>query len=187
MNRWSWAAGVLVLAALGSGWLAWNTRTGSSGSDERPRADYVLMDFEMVSLDKQGQEQVTLRAPRLSRESGDESLDIQDPTFLLPDGNNQHWTLTARHGWVSADADQLLLRGEVEGRSPQQGRMPDTRINTDTLTVLPDQHLARTDAAVQLSQPGLVQTGVGMELDTTTRNLRLLSQVKTRYEPAAAR
>ncbi|REN02585.1 LPS export ABC transporter periplasmic protein LptC, partial [Mycobacterium tuberculosis] len=35
--------------------------------------------------------------------------------------------------------------------------------------------------------PGLSQTGVGFEADMKTRQYKLLSQVKTRYEPNAAR
>ena len=187
MTGWRLAAVLLAVAALGSGWLAWQHRAAAPTGDEPPRADYVLMDFRMVALDKQGQEQVTLEAPRLSRQPGDESLDIHTPTFLLPDGQGHHWTLSADSGWVSPEADELRLTGNVEGRSPDQGSLPDTRINTDSLAVLPDQNLARTDAPVRLSQPRLTQTGTGMELDTATRNLRLLSQVTTRYEPAPAR
>ena len=187
MSLRGWIAGALLLAAIASGWLAWDNRARPEVSGETERSDYVLYDFELVALDEQGQERMTLRAPQLARQPGDESLDIQTPLFLLPDGNGHHWQLSAQTGWVRADGKELILREDVLGRSPEQGTMPDTRISTQTLTVLPDQNLARTDVAVRLSQPGLVQTGVGMELDTATRNLRLLSQVKTRYEPAAAR
>ena len=187
MSLRGWIAGALLLAAIASGWLAWDNRPQAAAAEMAERPDYVLHDFELIALDKQGKESLTLRAPQLARRTGEESFDLQSPLFLLPDDNGHHWQLSAKTGRISAEGDELILREDVLGRSPEQGDMPDTRISTDTLTVLPDQNLARTDAAVRLSQPGLVQTGVGMELDTATRNFRLLSQVKTRYEPAASR
>lgn len=185
MNRRLWLALGLAVAVGATGWMAWHNHAGLPAQDDLSRTDYVLHDFEMVSLGVDGRERITLRAPRLSRRTDDESLDIVDPTFLLPDSEGHHWELRARSGWVSDDGDRLVLHGGVEASSPADGPQPATRIATETLTVLPDRHLAQTVAPVRLSQPGLVMTGTGMELDTASRHLRLLSQVKTRYEPAA--
>ena len=54
---------VLLVAALFSGWSAWKQR----GVEEAPvaatdRSDYLMRDFEMISLDDKGQESITLRA-----------------------------------------------------------------------------------------------------------------------------
>lgn len=187
MSPRGWIALALAVAAIATGWLAWDNRRPEAAVTDALRSDYVLYDFEMVSLDDEGNETLTLRAPQLAREPGKESFDIQTPVFLLPDGKGHHWELGAKTAWVSEEGDEVILRGDVLGRSPPDGSMPDTRIATETLSVYPRRDLAQTDASVRLSQPGLTQTGVGMELDTATRNLRLLSQVKTRYEPAAAR
>ena len=40
---------------------------------------------------------------------------------------------------------------------------------------------------VTMARPGLRQSGVGFEADLKSRQYSLLSQVKTRYEPNAAR
>ena len=79
------------------------------------------------------------------------------------------------------------LRGGVKGDSPTDPAIVPTTFRSDTLTIYPRRNLAQTEDVVEMTQPGLSQRGVGMQLDTATRNLRLLSQVKTRYEPSAAR
>ena len=47
---------------------------------------------------------------------------------------------------------------------------------------LPAQDQARTDARVTLTQPGIIQTGVGMDADLKNRTYRLRSQVNVRYD-----
>lgn len=179
--------GLLLAAAIGSGWLAWNNRQQAQASSQVSSSDYVLYDFQIVALDKQGQESVTLRAPHLARNGNDQTLDIQTPLFLLPDGAGAHWQLRAATGWVSAQGDEMQLRGGVEGDSPADGNIAPTTFRSDTLNVFPQRNFARTDDAVVMTRPGITQQGVGFELDMATRQARLLSQVRTRYEPSAAR
>ena len=45
-----------------------------------------------------------------------------------------------------------------------------------------DQNLARTDDRATLTQPGIIQTGVGMDADLKNRTYRIKSQVKVRYD-----
>ncbi len=188
MNGRFWLAIALGTAAVASSWMAWHQRDAApQAATANNTADYVLHDFQIVGLDAQGKESVTLRAPHLARQSEDETVDIQTPLFLLPDGNGHHWQLAAATGWLSADGDQLRLQGGVSGHSPAGADIAPTTFRTESLTAFPRRNLVQTDDAVEITQPGLRQTGVGMQLDTTTQNLRLLSQVRTRYEPSAAR
>lgn len=187
MNKRPLVIGALLLATLWSGWQAWNNRQQPEATPAAAGADYTLHDFQIIALDAQGKESVTLRAPRLTRSSQDETLDISRPLFLLPDNAGKHWQLAAATGWVSADGEQMILRGGVKGDSPADPAIVPTTFRSDTLTIYPRRNLAQTEDVVEMTQPGLNQRGVGMQLDTATRNLRLLSQVKTRYEPSAAR
>ena len=177
---------VLLLAAVVSGWSAWRMRErGAAAAVAAERSDYVLRDFELVVLGKDGTESVRLRAPELQRRRGDESLDVASPVFLIP-GTETTWRLRADRGWVSADGELARLEGDVAGDSaPGQG--PATTFRTGRLELLPRQDLARTDDAVRLSQPGIIQNAVGMEANLKTQQYRLLSKVRTRYEPSARR
>ena len=115
MNKRTLVVGALLLATLWSGWQAWNNRQQAPAAPAAAGADYILHDFEIIALDAQGKESLTLRAPRLTRSSQDETLDISKPLFLLPDNAGKHWQLAAATGWVSADGEQMILRGGVKG------------------------------------------------------------------------
>ena len=184
--NWRAALGLTLLAAaIVSGWSAWRMR----GSDAptaglAQRSDYVLRDFELVGLGSDGTESMRLLAPRLQR-GEDQSMDITTPLFMIP-GSGGTWQVRAEHGWVSPDAELARLEGGVSGRSdPDAG--PPTTFDTASLELLPDQDLARTRGQVTLTQPGIIQTGTGLEANLKTRQYRLLSQVRTRYEPSASR
>ena len=103
-------------------------------------------------------------------------------TFNMVNGQ-----LRADTGWVSPKGEELRLRGNVAGDSPQDGGTPPTTFRTTALDVFPERSLARTAEPVTMARPGLRQTGVGFEADLKSRQYSLLSQVKTRYEPNAAR
>ncbi|APP74841.1 LPS export ABC transporter periplasmic protein LptC [Xanthomonas vesicatoria ATCC 35937] len=180
---------VLFAAAVISGWSAWQQRARPAAAVvDESKADYVLRDFELITLDKQtGKEAMTLRAPEMHRNRADQTADITTPVFLLPDNANQPWTLRAKTGWVSPKGDELRLRGDVEGDSPTAGATPPTTFRTESLDVFPQQNLAKTAAPVTMRRPGIMQSGVGFEADLKSRQYKLLSQVKTRYEPNAAR
>ena len=172
----------LLAAALVSGWSAWRMRDRSEPPPvAAQRSDYVLRDFEMVMLAKDGSESVRLKAPELQRSREDESLAIVQPVFLMP-AREGAWRLGADQGWVAPAGDLIRLEGNVAGVS-EGGNPSQASLRTGRLELLPEQSLARTDDRVTLTQPGIIQTGVGMEADLKTRNYRLLSQVKVRYDP----
>lgn len=178
--------GILLLAALASGWSAWRHRVVETpAAPVRDRPDYTLSDFQVVMLNKDGAESGTLRAPAMQR-GDDEISHITRPVFLLPDAAGQHWQLQADTGWVSAKGEEVRLRGNVAGDSPDDGKTPPTTFRTDALDVFPPSNLASADGRVVVTRPGVRQTGVGFKANLKTRQYSLLSQVQTRYEPNLA-
>nr|QMS48095.1 uncharacterized protein YrbK clustered with lipopolysaccharide transporters [uncultured bacterium] len=174
---------LLLVAALVSGWSAWRQRAGdapASAASHRP--DYVLQDFELVSLDGDGKEAFTLRAPSLKRDPRDGTMELQSPVFLLPERDGLYWDLRARTGWISADNEEMRLRGDVLAvTDPAGGR--DMRMETQELDVFPGTRRARSAVAVTVSQPGTTMRGTGMEADLAGKRLKLLTKVQTRYVP----
>lgn len=186
--NWRMALGlVLLAAAVVSGWSAWKQRDVAepdAPSSERP--DYLMRDFEVVSLDDQGRESMTLRAPSMQRDPKSQTFTIATPLFLLPDSEGHHWEMRSKAGWVSAKGDELRLSGDVKGTSPREAVVPST-FDTQRLNVFPRKDLATTDDAVTITRPGSILSGVGFEINTKTKQYTFKSQVKTRYEPKSAR
>lgn len=177
---------VLLVAAIFSGWSAWKQRARPEAAAGGPdRSDYVMHDFEIVALDKQGKEAVTLRAPEMHR-NPDESLSISTPLFLLPDSEGKYWQMRAKHGWMSSDHSRLRLRTNVRGTSPTDVPPP-TMFRTQRLDIYPDKNLATTDLAVTITRPGSILSGVGFETHLKNKTYEFKSQVKSVYAPKSAR
>lgn len=183
----SWRGGliiVLLLAAIASGWSAWKQRAEEpEATTTSDRSDYVLEDFELVSLDDDGHEAFTLRAPHLQRNPADETMSLREPVFLLPEGEaGLYWDLSAATGWISADSERMRLEGEVVAISdPDGGRA--MRLDTEALEVLPRQRLANSDVAVTITEPGTTMRGTGLDVDLADKRFQLHSKVHTTYVP----
>ena len=186
----NWRLGIglmLLVAAVLSGWSAWKQRDVAEPealSSDRP--DYLMRDFEMISLDDQGKESITLRAPEMQRNPKDQTFTIATPLFQLPDTDGHHWEMRSKTAWVSAKGDEMRLAGDVTGRSPKEASLAST-FDTQRLNVFPRKNLAVTDTAVTITQPGSILTGVGFETNTKTSQYQIKSQSKLRYVPKSAR
>ncbi|KAF1711427.1 LPS export ABC transporter periplasmic protein LptC [Pseudoxanthomonas kalamensis DSM 18571] len=177
----------LLLAAILGGWSAWKHRDQPQPQVmQTGRPDYVMRDFEMIVLDDAGSESLSLRAPLMERDPNDHTYTIATPLFLIPDDEGRNWELRADSGWASAKGDEVKLKDDVIGTSPPGSSLTGT-FETAYLDVLPRENLARTDAAVTLTQPGSILKGVGFEIHTKTKRYAFKSKVRSRYEPHAAR
>jgi lipopolysaccharide export system protein LptC len=174
---------VLLAGALLSGWavLRHHPRQPQQGAGTG-RSDYVLHDFELISLGDTGQESFTLRAPLLEETPGAKTMELTTPLFLLPDGDGHYWHVRSTTGWVSAKRDEIRLHGDVRTTSPPE----DTRritMNTEQLNLFPNTRTATSPAPVTLAEPGLTMRGVGLKADLAARRFTLLSQTTARYVP----
>src|SRR5512141_3487496 len=113
----TWRGGLtraLLLGALLTGWFVLRHHAQkAAGVGVSGRSDFVLRDFELISLDKTGKESFTLRAPLLEQTPGARTMELSSPLFLLPDIDGHYWKVRSRTGWVSGNHDELRLRGQV--------------------------------------------------------------------------
>lgn len=178
---------ILLLAAIVSGWSAWKNRdVPPPNRIVADRSDYVMRDFEMIVLNGQGAEAVAVRAPEMARNPHDETYTITTPLFLLPEEDGRSWELRSKTGWLSAKGEELRLKGDVHGVSPE-GSARKAEFRTETLNVFPDRDLARTDDVVTVTQPGSRLSGRGFETNLKTKEYTFKSQVRSIYEPRSAR
>ncbi|WP_166206290.1 LPS export ABC transporter periplasmic protein LptC [Cognatiluteimonas telluris] len=182
--NWRAVATVLLLAgALVSGWAVLHQRpkapTQGAGTG---LSDYVLRDFELISLDDHGKEAFTLRAPMLQQTPGARTMDLTTPLFLLPNESGHYWHVKSNKGWVSANRDQIRLTGNVRTLSPSE-EPSRIAMKTSQLNVFPNSRKAATRAFVTVTQPGLTMHARGMQVDFGTRRYQLMSQVRSHYVP----
>lgn len=186
----TWRSGLgllLLLAALFSGWSLWKQRQHDAPSAERSnRPDYVLKEFELVALDKQGKEAFTLRAPHLKRRPDDKTMTLDTPLFFFPDKQGAYWQARSNSAWVNAKADEVRLSGDVNIDSPAGEPRP-VKLATTQLNVFPDENRASTPELVTVTQPGFILRGRGFETNLKTKQYQFKSQVRSSYEPSTRR
>lgn len=183
----SWRGGltmILLVAAIASGWSVWTHSDEIADTVIAQRPDYVLRDFEIVSLDSEGKEAFTLRGPELQRDLGAKSMTLLAPLFLVPDRNGTYWEVRSKQGFVPEDGKELRLRGDVVATSPAQ-LPPQTRIESSELNLFPRANRATSAVAVTVTRPGLTMRGRGLEADFNRQQVALLSDVHSRYVPAS--
>jgi lipopolysaccharide export system protein LptC len=147
------------------------------------RADYLLVDFQLVALDEQGRESFTLRAPRLARDPAVRTLDIATPLFVIPPragAAGTPWEVRSKTAWVSEGGDEIRLRGDVLATSTDGSGRP-VRLETQRLNVFPETRRATSDVEVSLRQPGFILNGQSLEAFLDTKRV-FLKDIKARYE-----
>lgn len=188
MSWRGWLTLALLLLAAVTGWSLWQQQdTESDAPAAAGRPDYVLVQFELIALDEQGRESFTLRAPRLARDPAARTMDITTPVFVIPPRPGSEggaWTVQSQTGWVSADGNELRLRGQVRADSVDPEGQP-VSMRTEQLNIFPDTKRATSAAPVTLTQPGLILNGRGVEAQLDSKRVNFLSDFKARYERTA--
>ena len=173
---------ILLAAAILSGWSAWMQKDDIEAPTqvETAQPDFLLRDFELVALDKQGKESFTLKSPELARNPNDKTLFLVTPFFQSPNKQGERWEMRAQTGWVSADNSEVRLRGNVIANSPPGAKQP-ADMKTEELDVFPEKNIATSKVAVSITGTGSTMTGVGMEADLDQNRIKLLSNVRSTY------
>ncbi|MDO5611343.1 MAG: LPS export ABC transporter periplasmic protein LptC, partial [Pseudomonadota bacterium] len=182
MSWRGWLTLALLLAAIGSGIAILRQQQSmltDGVADYRP--DYVLHNFEAITLDKQGRESFTLQAPNLARNPDNREMNIDQPTFLFPDKSGSRWRSQSKTAWVNADGSEVRLRGDVRFDNPNGDKQ--MRMETEALDVFPDANRASSDQHVTITQPGSIIRGRGLEAQLDENRVTLKSEVRAQYAP----
>jgi len=174
----------LVAVALVAGIAVWELRP-------KPRAamagtaqsDYILENFELTSLDEDGNESFSVTSPHLEREPGGNSLTMRLPRFSFPDQKQGRWVATSNSAWVADKGVEVRLIDKVELLGPVSPRGERTRFNTARLQIFPRKDLATSQDPVTISRADSILHGTGLRADMKSHHIQLLANVKGRYAP----
>ena len=94
------------------------------------------------------------------------------------------WILTAPHGKSNGDNSVVNLWNQVDARRPAGNGYKPFTFETKTLTLYPPKNQITTGDPVKFYEPGTqnITTGVGLEANTKTKIIHILSQVESTYE-----
>jgi lipopolysaccharide export system protein LptC len=184
MSRRGWLVLVLLLLAGASSLLVWQLRPAPRPApQEQARSDYTLENFELVTLDDDGKESFSVRAPHLERDPQGKSLTITKPQFSFPARSGGRWNATAGSAWVGPKGELVRLEQNVALVGPPGERNVRTVMRTARLEIQPKQDKASSPALVTIERGDSILQGKGLRADLKTHRVELLADVKGRYAP----
>jgi len=174
---------LLTALALLSLWLERTAREApAQATPNRHDADYSVERFSITDYGRDGTPKSTLSAVRMVHYPDDDSTVLAAPRLVQTRPGEPRLVLSADRGTLSRDGEEVFLNDNVLlVREPGEG-VPETRMLTSYLHVLPGRGLARTDREVRIEEPGRTLVGRGMEYDNGARRLVLESQVRGSFE-----
>ncbi len=153
--------------------------------------DYFVDRLALLTMTATGAPGYRIEARRLVHFPEDDTARFESPTLISLTPGRPQLTVTADTGLLfnpTAQREQSVhLSGQVRLTRAATAQAGLLQADTDFAIVLPDRDLVQTDRAVQIRLGEHRLDGIGMELNTATRQLRLDSRVSAVFQPPTPR
>ena len=180
----------LVLVGLLAALTFWLDRAVQSGRDatgaSRHDPDYIVDNLSSARMGEAGETKYTLAAAKMVHYPDDDTTLLTTPRFVSYGSAKAPVTITSSQAVVSGRGDHVYFQDNVRVTRSAYGEQSELVMRTVFLHVIPDHHLARTDRQVTITDDATVVTAVGLELNSETHVLKLLSSVRGTYDPSKA-
>ncbi|HEY5800162.1 MAG TPA: LPS export ABC transporter periplasmic protein LptC [Burkholderiaceae bacterium] len=179
---------MLALAlALGSFWLLRIMQKEINDTEpavKRNDPEYFVDNFTFVRLSKSGHARYVVNGAQLTHRPQDDTTEIAQPLMQSFTAERAPTTIRAQKAQVARDASSVELSGDVRIERAKSIHGGALQLKTASLTVLPDDDIMRTSAAVDVQMGESHMTATGMEANNATGQLQLLSKVRMRMRSA---
>jgi lipopolysaccharide export system protein LptC len=155
----------------------------AANANLRHDPDYIISNFTATSLDTQGKTRFTMSAQKMWHYPDDDSTHMEAPQLLSMLAGRPPMRTSALRGTVSSKGDEVFLYDDVLIVRPAYAAQSELKVSTNYLHAIPDQDLVDTDHLVTVTNATTSMQAVGMELNNKARTVKLLSRVKSTYEP----
>lgn len=183
-TRFSYLFPLLLLAVLAglTFWLDQAVQEGVHGnSAQRHDPDYIAEKIIAHRMDANGDVKHTLYADRMTHFPDDDSTHLVSPRFVSNASARAPMSITSRTARVSSGGEHVYFETDVRATRAAYDDKSEMVMETSFLHVTPDEHIARTDRAVTVTDAHTVARAIGLELNSETRIVKFLSQFKGTY------
>jgi len=174
-----------VIAAL-TFWLEFTVQraTVTEQKHERKDPDLTVTGLSAVQSGPDGAPRYRLAATRMVHFPDDDSTHLDQPRFRSLEAGRPPVSVRADRGLVSSEGQHIYLYQDVVVvQEREESRGGPLTVTTSSLHLIPDKDFAETRDPVTITEARTKLQGVGLELDAQTRVLKLLSEVRGRYDP----
>ena len=185
MERWSTAFPLALLAMLAALTL-WLDRTVQPPTTPRDGSarhdpDYIVDNLSAVRLGIDGAPRHRIEAKRMLHYPDDDTTHLEAPRYLSYAGKHPQITIVSDTALLSREGGTVDFNGNVRTVRAATEKQSELVLTTEHLRVIPDDHFAYTDAAVNIEDANTKLTAVGLELDDQAKTLKLKSRVRGTY------
>lgn len=184
LRAWLPVLPLLVLLA-GTYWLSEQVAPLPPAPDYKARhdPDVIVDNFSAMMMDERGAPRYLVAAQKLEHYPDNDSTYLQEPRLTSPSPGRPPIHVAAASGEVSRNGDEIFLHDAVKIVREASATQHELVVTTSYLHAVPDRDWADTDRAITMTDAHSVINAVGMQLDSKARELRLLGQVRSQYEP----
>lgn len=174
-----------VLAAL-SFWLDRLAQgpTRDLWNPSRHDPDYIVEKLSGVRIGASGTPAYALSAARMVHYPDDDSTLLTAPRFISYGSPRAPLTITANEAVVSAKGDHVYFQDDVRVSRAAYAGNAELVMRTTFLHVIPDHNIAKTDRLVTISDGATQVTAEGLEMNSETHVIKLMSKVRGTYDPS---
>ena len=182
---------IVLLASLAgvSYWYSQTTRLRNLPTPvSREGPDFVVNGVTVTQFNDSGRATSRLHASELAHFAADGHSDLTRPRLISQRPGQPDVEARANMARVEEGGERVLLTGDVViTRAPGADGAPPMRLQTQSLTALPDLDRYSTDAPVELERGDSLIRSIGMDYDNVARTVKFRSKVRGTIEPTGPR
>lgn len=183
LTAWFPVALLALLAAV-TFWLDREVQPPEMGPSGKLRhdPDYIVDGLAATQIGPDGRPLHKLHAKRMTHYPDDDTTLLEAPTLVNFRDGAPSVTVTAKNALLSANGRTADLQDDVRLVRAARENRGVLIMETSWLHVEPENHTARTDRPVRIYDANMLITAVGLESNSESRILRLLSNVRGQYD-----
>ncbi len=176
---------LLTMLALLTFWINKSVQPRAQKIDGSGRhdPDYVMSNFVTTQTDINGALRYKLAATEMKHFPDDDTTDLQRPRYTQFAADKPYTQVEGLHGRMSSNGDKVELFNNVKITRQAFAGKGEMTVETDFLTILPNDEIVSTDKPVLIRQaPKTVIHATGMLYEKKNNTMTLLHKVRAHYE-----
>lgn len=154
----------------------------ASGGKTRHDPDYIVNNFTVTRIGPDGAVRYKLNARRMLHYPDDDTTYLEAPKVVNFRGAEVTVTASSKTATLSSNGENAYLSDDVRLTRSAYENHSELTVLTSWLHVIPDDGIAKTDKSVRILDARTLITSDGLEFNNNTHILKLLSNVRGRYE-----
>ena len=186
-HRWKLLTIMMIatFCAFGSFWLVQVMENEDGGRLGGPQdePDYIVENFSFVRMTEEGKPSYVVSGKRLAHTPLGDVSQVEAPVMQGITPGRPRMTIVANRAELYHEEHRVELLGNVDIQRPATPTSEALRVQTQALTVLPDEEILKTDRPIEMQLGSATVSGTGMVANNATQKLHLASRGQIVYPP----